>query len=52
MKTSILANDQTQAQNDLDDLFTELRSTMGRMKPLGFEEIFEYLAPEDFGQFW
>ena len=45
-KSRISAEDQASAQNDLDDLFIELRSNMEKLKSLGVVVIPEELIPE------
>ena len=50
-KSSISPKDQANAQNDLDDPYTELRYNMGKLKSLGIDEIPEELTREKFPNF-
>ena len=50
-KSSISPKDQANAQNYLDDPYTELRYNMGKLKSLGIDEIPEELTREKFPNF-
>ena len=50
-KSHISPQDQTSAQDDLDDPFTELRNDLEKLKSLGVDEYPEEVAPEEFASF-
>ena len=47
-KARISNDDQLRAQNDLDDLFIELRSSIEQLKERNSEEFFDDISPEEF----
>ena len=50
-KSHISPQDQTSAQDDLDDPFIELRSDLEKLKALGVDEYPEEISPEEFASF-
>ena len=50
-KPHISLQDQTSAQNDLDDPFIELRSDLEKLKSLGVDEYPKEVSPEEFVSF-
>ena len=50
-KSHISPQDQTSAQDDLDDPFIELRSDLAKLKSLGVEEYPGEVSPEEFARF-
>ena len=50
-KSHISPQDQTSAQDDLDDPFIELRNDLEKLKSLGVDEYPEEVSPEEFASF-
>ena len=50
-KSHISPQDQTSAQDDLDDPFIELRNDLEKLKSLGVDEYPEQVSPEEFASF-